>query len=404
MNAQTQKIMIEGIADSLDIPDSAYEKAEKRYKDLGDWFDRREGRCFSFSPHIYPQGSFRLGTVVRPLNEKHEYDLDVGCRLRQGISKTTHTQKQLKTLVGIDLEDYRKARKIQNPLDERNRCWRLEYVDEMNFHMDVVPSIPEETRRLESLQEAMIKSGKDKFLAQAVAKFAGSITDKRLRNYELITTDWLISNSEGYAKWFESRMSLAKALLEKRVFEAKVAQVDDLPARKWKSPLQRCIQILKCHRNIMFEKDPDGKPISIIITTLAAGAYQGEDNVESAMQTILSRMEGLVYKQSPRVPNPVNPVEDFADKWSTTEGLQLELEKNFWLWLNQAKADFDALGSSGDVQDLAEQATKKFGARLNAGDLRKKLGAPISISMVSQGLAEKTPKSPVDHRGGGRFG
>jgi hypothetical protein len=154
----------------------------------------------------------------------------------------------------------------------------------------------------------------------------------------------------------------------------------------------------------MFEKDPDGKPISIIITTLAAGAYQGEDNVESAMQTILSRMEGLVYKQSPRVPNPVNPTEDFADKWPTTEGLQLELEKNFWLWLNQAKADFDALGSSGDVQDLTEQAIKKFGARLNVGDLQKKLGAPISISMVSQGLAEKTPKSPVDHRGGGRFG
>ncbi len=77
MSVQIQKMMVEEIANSIDIPESAYERAEKRYKVLGDWFDRKEAKCFGFAPHIYPQGSFRLGTVVRPLNEKDEYDLDV---------------------------------------------------------------------------------------------------------------------------------------------------------------------------------------------------------------------------------------------------------------------------------------------------------------------------------------
>ena len=92
----------------------------------------------------------------------------------------------------------------------------------------------------------------------------------------LISADWHISNSEGYAIWFESRMKLAMALLEKRVFEVKLSKVDEIPVRKWKSFLQRCMQILKRHWDIMFEHNPDGKPISIIIITLVAAAYQGE--------------------------------------------------------------------------------------------------------------------------------
>lgn len=395
MNAQTQKIVIEEIAGSIDIPESAYEKAEKRYKDLGDWFDRKEVKCSAFSPHIYSQGSFRLGTVIRPLNDKDEYDLDVGCRLKQGISKTTHTQKQLKELVGVDLEEYRKASRIQNRLDEKHRCWRLQYADEMSFHMDVVPSIPEDARRIESLQEAMIKAGNEKFLAQSVVKLAGAITDNQLPNYGLINIDWRISNSEGYAKWFESRMRLAKALLEKRAFEAKVAQVDDLPARKWKSPLQRCVQILKRHRDIMFKDDLDGKPISIIITTLAAEAYQGEDNIESAMQNILSRMGDLVRKQDPRVPNPVNPAEDFADKWAKNR----QLEQNFWNWLQQVQADFQQIGDAVDAKYVAGQVQQKFSVRLNESDLQKQLG--LKEQSTNDGLKYSGPII-VDSKPSGR--
>ena len=94
-------------------------------------------------------------------------------------------------------------------------------------------------------------------------------------------------------------MKLATLLLEKRAFEVKVAQVDDLPAYRWKSPLQRCVQILKRHRDVMFADNLDSKPISIIITTLAGKAYQGEVEIADALDRILSNMGSLI---NPTVP------------------------------------------------------------------------------------------------------
>jgi hypothetical protein len=219
MSDHNTRSIFEEILLSLDIPESAYEKAEARYKDLGEWFDREESRCSPFSPHIYPQGSFRLGTVVRPVTGPLEYDLDLGCRLRFGITKFTHTQKQLKNLVGADLEAYRKARQIESALEEKNRCWRLPHKDEVRFHIDAVPSIPEDDVTKASLKEAMIKTGSVKALAESVTSLAGAITDKRSPDFERISHQWRISNSEGFALWFETRMKLAILVLEQHAFD-----------------------------------------------------------------------------------------------------------------------------------------------------------------------------------------
>jgi hypothetical protein len=391
MSDKTHRI-IEEIATCVDIPETAYDKAEARYKDLGDWFGCPESACFQYDPYIYPQGSFRLGTVVRG----EEYDLDFGCRLRREIYKSTHTQKQLKVLVGSDMEAYRRARHIESALKEKPRCWRLQYQEEgsFKFHMDGVPSIPMDDPQRQLLAEAMIKAGSADFLATAVAKHAGSITDRRLPNYGIISPDWRISNSEGYALWFESRMKLAMPLLEKRALEARAAKVEDLPARKWKSPLQRCVQALKCHRDIMFADDPDGKPISVIITTLAAEAYQGEQDVGSAMQSILATMGNFVNRFRPRVPNPVNPAEDFADKWYGPAYQHLNLEQNFWLWLKQAQNDFQVIGQSRDADFIAEQVRTKFGAAIDACSLKDKLGLGM-VSIITSPKSHTIAEAPA---------
>ncbi len=366
--------IIEEIAGPIDIPDSAYEKAEKRYKDLGEWFGRKEARCQKFDPHIYPQGSFRLGTVIRPVDEDGEYDLDMGCRLRVGVTKVTHTQQQLKDLVGADLEDYRVARGIQEAKEEKHRCWRLKYADTLKFHLDTVPSIPETLERRRLIQEAIMRTGAPSDLAMLVANLTGAITDNRMWNYQIIHEGWRLSNSEGFARWFEFRMKLAKALLENRALQARAAKVDDLPTYRWKSPLQRCVQLLKRHRDIMFVDDPDGKPASIIITTLSARAYQGEAEIADALDTILSHMGGLVNRTSPRVPNPVNPAEDFADRWSDPATQKHGLEAKFWKWLRQAQIDFDTIGNERKPELIVEAAESKLGVGLNAKDLGAKLG------------------------------
>jgi hypothetical protein len=157
------------------------------------------------------------------------------------------------------LEAYRKARQIESALEEKNRCWRLPYKDEVRFHIDAVPSIPEDDVTKASLKEAMIKTGSVKALAESVTSLAGAISDKRSPHFERISHQWRISNSEGFALCFESRMKLAMLVLEQHALMANAAKVDDLPARKWKSPLQEAIQILKRHRDVMFEDAPDSR-------------------------------------------------------------------------------------------------------------------------------------------------
>lgn len=392
MSTTTGHGILEEIAKTIDIPDSAYETAERRYKNLGNWLSQPGSHCARFDPHIHAQGSFRLGTVIRPLGDDEAYDLDLSCKLRQGISKTTHTQENVKTLVGVDVKSYRRARQIDKPVQEKHRCWRLEYADDLSFHIDIVPCIPEEYSRQRLIEDAIIRAqSADEALAKTIANLSVNITDDRLLGYRILTTDWLLSNPEGYARWFESRMSLARTTLEVLKRQLNAAEIDDIPAYKWKTPLQRCVQMFKRHRDIMFADIPDAKPISIIITTLAGRAYQGETDLWDATNNILDKMGSLVNSQAPRVPNPVNPAEDFADNWSTQEGRANRLEENFHAWLTQARSDFQALASARDTELISELAHRKLDARLKAADFRLVSGltAPIGFAPKTHHVVER---------------
>lgn len=384
---EQKRLLLENMTELLELPDSAYEQAKDRYEDIGEWLGRDESLCKDNDPHIFPQGSFRLGTAIRPLLEHEVYDLDLACKLRGGITKDTHTQEELKKLVGDEIERYRVARGIKAPKKEKHRCWRLEYQDDLSFHMDVVPCIPADAIRQSLVMEAMRSAGESEFVAESASRLTVSITDDRHPGYRQISEDWNISNPEGYAKWFEARMKQAERLLLESAARLRAASIDELPAYKWKTPLQRSIQLLKRHRDQMFKDDPDVKPISIIITTLAARAYQGETDIESALNKILSGMGSFIRHETPRVPNPVDPNEDFSDRWSMPKYKHLNLEQNFWNWLSQAQNDFDLLGSSENANFITEQAQQKFSVRMNAADLSMRMGlAQASATVVTPKL------------------
>lgn len=388
MTDKLESAPIQELLRAIDVPESAYEKAETRYKDLGGWFERDGSRCSNYSPHIYPQGSFRLGTVIRPVGMDGEYDLDLGCRLREGVGKSTHSQRDLKQLVGVDLEAYRRARGIQERLEEKHRCWRLGYADDLSFHMDVVPSIPEDQRGRGMLKEAMVRYGVQDVLAENVSSHAGAITDDRLPSYSQISPAWRVSNSEGYALWFEARMRLAQPILEKRA----AARIDSLKPWKWKSPLQQVVQLLKWHRDNMFQKNPESKPISVIITTLAGHAYDGEGDVETALAGVLKRMDQFVNDVTPRVPNPINPSEDFADKWPDHACRHLKLEESFRGWLAKARRDFRTVATTRDPLLLEKTAREAFGTTLpeRGRELRKQASLMEKAEQMKSGARTST--------------
>jgi hypothetical protein len=134
----------------------------------------------------------------------------------------------------------------------------------------------------------------------------------------------------------------------------------------------------------MFATKPDSKPISMIITTLAGKAYQGEADIADALDRILSTMGSFVRPTVPRVPNPVNPAEDFADKWGDPKYQHLQLEQNFWLWLKQAQTDFKVIGDARDVTIIVKEARDRLGSTLKADGLGARLGLGAAGNLLRQ--------------------
>jgi hypothetical protein len=348
--------LLDTIVDHLDIPKSYYEKAAARHKSLGEWFCRQESKVAAFRPHVSPQGSFRYGTVNQPLITTAAYDLDNVTTL--AIAKTAMTQRQLKELYGAEIKGYARANGMLAPVEEKNRCWRLPYADEVSFHLDTLPCVPEE----QAVILALISRG---VLTELAAR-AIAITDRRHPQYNQITSALLSSNPRGFAKWFERRTrpfaeTRMRQLVERRLY----ASVEDVPPYEWKTPLQRSIQILKRHRDVMFHENPGVAPISMIITNLAAQAYAGEAEVWSALTNIVDRLPRYVNPTRPRVPNPADPAEDYADKWARNPSL----EDNFWLWHTQVKVDIARLPAVLSGSRLASDIRSTFRVELTQEEI-----------------------------------
>jgi hypothetical protein len=89
--------------------------------------------------------------VTRPLTNSEEYDVDLVCLLK--ASKTEFTQKSLKEAVGAEVALYAEARNMTKPLEEGRRCWTLNYADGAQFHMDILPALPDAQRYQTMLME-----------------------------------------------------------------------------------------------------------------------------------------------------------------------------------------------------------------------------------------------------------
>ncbi len=307
---------LDQFAEDLDIPEGKFLEAKKRYESVGAWLGKDESPLSVYTPEIYPQGSFSLGTVIKPITNKDEYDVDLVCFLA-GLKKETTSQAELKTMVGDRLKANETYKKLLD--QEGRRCWTLNYANE--FHMDILPAITDDALRAQGglLSHALLITDIQK------------IADK--------DPEWPKSNPRGYVLWFKSRQESVFLALRKRLAESVKASVDEIPEYRVKTPLQRAIQILKRHRDIYCAREKkDCKPISIIITTLAASLYKGQENVYSAIYDILFGLNDSVMKQAGKfyIPNPANPGENFADKWDKDPSLP----KDFLEWVADARTVF----------------------------------------------------------------
>ena len=86
---------LEKIAISLDITPTMYQYAVDRYNGMASFLQGK-----GVSAEIYPQGSFRTGTVVRPMKDGREadYDIDLVCEL--ALRKEATAPCFVKNIVG----------------------------------------------------------------------------------------------------------------------------------------------------------------------------------------------------------------------------------------------------------------------------------------------------------------
>ncbi len=354
--------LLEAITDALDISESHYMQIVKRYESIGKWLEREESIVACYMPKIYPQGSFLLGTVTKPISHPEAYDIDLVCELN--LQKTELSQKHLKKLVGQEIKSYARANNMNSQLKESQHHWTLNHVNDAQFHINVLPSTPD----VEAFTEFIASKG------SALSEWSDSmiaITDNTLPNYCRIDTDWPCSNPKGYAEWFRSRMKKRVSAIRRSLTRR---QVNDVPDYKIKTPIQRAIQILKRHRDIWFDKnhadyDEKAKPSSIIITTLAAHAYYNEGDLQQTLLKILTQMPYYIEYENNGVAlirNPVNPLENFAAKWQ-----EYPIQKTIFTdWLKQVQLDLTKALELSDIQSVEKSLKFCLGERVIEEGLR----------------------------------
>ena len=382
--------ILSDLAGELDVPPSKYREAKDRYDAVGTWLGADDSELACYQPSIYPQGSFALGTAVKPLGDE-EYDVDAVCLLQ--LTPDRVTQKQLKDLVGNRLKHPQSRYKhMIKPREGGRRCWTIRYAEASQFHLDILPAIPDDRAGLLGFR-----------VPKEWAETAIYLTDRK--TWSDPYSEWPRSNPEGYIAWFKDRMrvSLVEAKRSRAMeIRAEVHEIEDIDVR---TPLQRLIQILKRHRDVRYNDDED-KPISIIITTLAARAYNNEADLAEAVLDVVPRMRDYIEKHGSVwcVQNPVNPEENFADKWTEKP----RKAKLFFEWLYALEREYKELLTDQGYGEVGNYLRRGFGRRdadaamlkYSARESRKQsLGAAAPVVLIPRKTERPTtPKIELPSR------
>lgn len=386
------RLLVDKIRD-LDIPPGKYKEAMDRFHSLKEHLEEGDYPDTNLPPDIYIQGSFSLGTVIRPYKEgkDSDYDIDVVCKLEQQKEQTDPSE--LKNDIGDEVKNYTKKNSMKEPEDKR-RCWVLKYAPDSNdigFHMDVLPCL------FDRLMAEYI-SRENPYLEQ-YANTTIAITN-RDDDVKPPQYDWRSGNPKGYAKWFLDINQPGFVIFEKEqkqlLFENNkdlYSSRDDTPNELVRTPLQRVIQILKRHRDIYFadHKWEKYKPISMIITTLAAKLYMGNADrlrsVYSALNYVVSQLTVHAALLEPMqflsedvaelkliqrignkwyIPNPVNPHnpgdpdekgENFADRWDEDGHAGANA---FFEWARKLKDTFEYVFQKATPEEISSILEKNL--------------------------------------------
>jgi len=209
------------------------------------------------------QGSYKFGTLLKPVSKDEEYDVDVGLYFHWDSDERAHpAATQLRSWVQEELEEYARSvdeiREVEVPPKER--CSRATYISQFHIDIPVYHLDPErDTRRLACL------SG-----------------------------EWEPSDPKAIYVWFK-----------------------ELVPNPERERLRRIVRYLKAWAAVTFNDRETARPSSVLLTVVAAQAFgsiqfwevfstaDDEDTLIEVVKTIYDRLS-----LDSRVWNPVDADED----------------------------------------------------------------------------------------------
>jgi hypothetical protein len=287
-------LLLFDVCDSLQLSVTQHNKAENRYSAIAKVISGANSPFSHWDSNLYSQGSMRLRTTVKPIDNPH--DLDLVCEF-----DVSHDDADPMTLLDDMFKLFSEHGVYGGMVTKKNRCVRIEYKDE--FWLDILPACRDDNNGGTCIQ----------------------VPDRDKRH-------WKPSNPIAYAEWFKnaSRRVVVKFSESRRDLIITEATVEPLPAlqeTEEKTMLQLLVQLLKRWRDVHYAES-EYPPISIVLTTLAADLYSGQQSISTGLLEVL---DGIVERLDAthargrrlQVLNPVHPEEDFSERWDSCPGAYL---------------------------------------------------------------------------------
>lgn len=317
--------LLNNVLEHIAIKERDIEEAEKKYQEIA---RHLQNHLISISPEIKTQGSARIKTIITGIGNSN-FDIDSFSR--------SACIKGLEDYPMKFFDEYSDTLRIKYPTAEnKNRCIRIP-MNGLPFYIELTPIV--------------------------------ELDDGLLYVVDRETQSWKRSDPDRYADWFEAccRSSMLRHTI--------TGSVDPIPDQNINKAdvLRKAVRLLKRHRDYYYYKNKNlssaDKPISCIITTLAAMAYVGlQENYRYRAQ--LNEVERLlsVIRLMPKmietsrglwvVQNPTIEGENFAEKWNTHP----KRKDAFFNWIDQLEKDIvKILESANDERLLKKSVAEAFG-------------------------------------------
>jgi len=324
----TLDALLELVCVELQLTETQDLKSRGHYGAVADWLSREGSPLWGFDPHIFPQGSQRLGTTTKPVG-RSEFDLDAVCKLT--ASQVWHPGELYQLIWNRLFENG-----IYRPMMKRMpRCIRLEYSGD--FHLDIAPAIPDEEC-----------GGNCILVPDLDANLALEHPENNL---------WKSTNPQGYAGWFED-LCVPVWTLNAKYARAQVDPVPDQEAIHAKPALKRSVQLFKRWRDVDYVDRPNLAPPSIILTTLSGHFYEGQQLCTDALSSILNAtVREIETGRRLCLTNPAHPTENICEKWDANPAAYRDFCNSVTAFLER----WERLQALRGIHAIEQELTELFG-------------------------------------------